>query len=42
VFSIQLPKASNLAVNTPVVVSLYSGSKEIEKVHTTFVGPGIK
>jgi cytochrome c oxidase accessory protein FixG len=42
VFSIQLLKASNFAVNTPVVVSLYSGLKEIEKVHTTFVGPGLK
>jgi cytochrome c oxidase accessory protein FixG len=42
VFSIQLSKATNLAVNTPVIISLYNGPKEIEKVHTTFVGPGIK
>jgi cytochrome c oxidase accessory protein FixG len=42
VFSIQLSKATNLAVNTPVIISLYSRAKEIETVHTTFVGPGIK
>jgi cytochrome c oxidase accessory protein FixG len=42
VISIQLSKQNAPAVNTPVVISLYSGSQEIERVYTTFVGPGIK
>ncbi len=42
VFSIQMPKAANLATNRAVTIGLYSGDRKLGKVRTTFVGPGLR
>lgn len=42
VFSIELPKTFNTTANIPVVISLYSGDRELAKARTTFVRPGLK
>ncbi len=41
-FFIELPKQQVKLVRTPVTVAIYSGRKLIERVRTSFIGPGFR